>query len=105
MELLLPFAAVKGLYLSKQITPRIAPALQELAGGRIIEVLPTLQNTFMEGFQPLEAVHEGIGQFIPARQLTNHPVAISIWERHIGGVAGDIGVRLIVTPLFQCCVP
>jgi hypothetical protein len=81
LELLLPFTAVKDLYLSKQFAPRIAPALQELAGERTTEVLPTLQNIFLEGFQPSEPVHEGIGRFISARQLTNRPVAISIWER------------------------
>ena len=80
LELLLPFTAVKNLYLSKQFAPRIAPALQELTGGRT-EVLLTLQNLFLEGFQPSEPVHEGIAQFISARQLTNHPVAISVWDR------------------------
>jgi hypothetical protein len=80
LELLLPFTAVKDLYLSKQFAPRIAPALQELTGGRI-EALPTLQNIFLEGFEPSEPVHEGIEQFISARQLTNCPVAISVWNR------------------------
>jgi hypothetical protein len=80
LELLLPFTAVKDLYLSKQFAPRIAPALQELTGGGI-EALPTLQNLFLEGFQPSEPVHEGIEQFISARQLTNCPVAISVWKR------------------------
>jgi len=81
LDLLLPFTTVKDLYLSKQFSPRIAPALQELTGGRTTEALPNLQNLFLEGFQPSELVHEGIGSFISARQLTNHPVAISIWER------------------------
>jgi hypothetical protein len=77
LELLLPFTAVKDLYLSKQFAPRIAPALQGLAGG----VLPTLQNIFLEGFQPSEPVHEGIRQFISARKLSNRPVVIAKWER------------------------
>ena len=80
LELLLPFTGVKNLYLSEQFAPRIAPALQELTGGRT-EVLPTLQNLYLEGFQPSEPVHEGIARFISARQLTNRPVAISVWER------------------------
>jgi F-box-like len=83
LELLLPFTAVKDLYLSKQFAPRITPALQELTGGRTVELLPTLQNLFLEGFQPSEPVHEGIAQFISARQLTKHPVAISVWERDL----------------------
>ena len=93
LELLLPFTAVKNLYVSKQFVPHITPALQELTGGRTTEVLPTLQNLFLEGFQPSEPVHEGIVQFISARQLIDHPVAISIWERRrrelkIGSVLG-----------------
>jgi hypothetical protein len=34
----------------------------------------------LEGLQPSEPVQEGIAQYISARQLTNRPVAISIWE-------------------------
>jgi hypothetical protein len=83
LELLLPFMAVKDLYLSKEFATRIAPALQELTGARRTEVLPTLQNIFLEGFQASEPVDEGIGQFISVRQLTNRPVAISIWERDL----------------------
>ena len=83
LDLLLPFTAVKNLYLSVDFTQRIAPALQELTGERTTEVLPTLQNIFLEGFQPSEPVQEGIAQFISARQLTNHPVAISIWDRDL----------------------
>jgi hypothetical protein len=63
------------------LAPRIAPALQELMGGRTTEVLPNLQNLFLDGFQPPEPVPESIGLFISARRLTNHPVAISILER------------------------
>ncbi len=80
LELLLPFTAVKKLYLSEDLMPHIARALQGLTGGRSTEVLPTLQSLFLEGFQPSEPVHEGIRQFISARQLTNRPVAISVWE-------------------------
>jgi hypothetical protein len=81
LDLLLPFTTVKNLYLSKQFAPRIGPALQEFAGGRTTEVLPALQNVLLEGFQPSEPFPEGIAQFISARQLTNRPVTISVWER------------------------
>jgi hypothetical protein len=83
VDLLLPFTAVKNLYLSQPILPRIARALQELTGARTTEVLPALQNVFLERFQPSEPVHEGIAQFISARQLTNHPVVISVWDRDL----------------------
>jgi hypothetical protein len=84
LELLLPFTAVKNLYVSKQFAPRIVPALQEIAGGGTTEVLPTLQNLYLEGFQPLASVEEGIERFISARRLTNRPVATSVWDRDLG---------------------
>ena len=85
LDLLLPFTAVKNLYLSKQFSPRIALALQELTGGRTTEVLPALQNVILEGSQPPEPVQEGIAQLISARRLTNHPVATSDWDRNLVG--------------------
>ncbi len=81
LEFLFPFTAVKNLYLSKEFGPRIAPALRELTEGGMTAVLPTLQNIFLEGFQPSESVEEGIGQFISGRQLTNHPITISSWDK------------------------
>ena len=83
MELLLPFTAVKNLYLSKQFAPHIALVLQEMTVGGTTEVLTTLQNLYLEGFRPSESVEEGIERFISARQLTDHPVAVSIWDRDL----------------------
>jgi len=74
LELLHPFAAVKNLYLCERFVPRILPALQELVGGRATEVLPTLENVFLEGIQPSGPLREGIEKFVAARQLTSHPV-------------------------------
>ena len=81
LELLQPFTAVKNLYLSDKFVLRIAPALQELIGGRKIEVMPALQNIFLEGLQPSGPVQEGIVKFVAARQLSGHPITVSIWER------------------------
>ena len=78
-ELLRPFNTVKNLYLSKKFAPHIASALQELVGGRMTEALPTLQNIFLEGFQS-GPVPEGIQHFVAARQVTSHPVAVSLWD-------------------------
>jgi hypothetical protein len=47
-QLLLPFTAVKNLYLSKDFAPGIAAALRELVGDRIKVVLPSLQNILVE---------------------------------------------------------
>ena len=81
LELLHPFPAVKNLYLSKEIASCIAPALQELVGDTRTEVLPILQNIFLE-----LPVPEGIEQFIAARQLSGRPIAVStipLWERDL----------------------
>ena len=80
LDLLRSFVAVKNIYLSGEFVPRIAPALQELVGGRTTEVLPTLENILLEGFQPSEPLHEGIEKFVAARRLTSHPVAVSRWD-------------------------
>ncbi|KAF8502721.1 hypothetical protein F5888DRAFT_1887397 [Russula emetica] len=81
LELLPAFAAVKNLYLRGESVPRIAPALQELVGGRMTEVLPTLEHIFLEGFQASGPFHEGIEKFVAARRLTSHPVTVSRWDR------------------------
>ena len=81
LQLLLPFTAVKNLYLSKKFAPGIAAALQELVGGRITEVLPSLQNIFVEALKPSGPFQENIGRFITARRLSDHPVTISGWDK------------------------
>ena len=79
LQLLLPFTAAKNLYVSKEFAPGIAAALQEL-GSRITEVLSSLQNIFVEGLEPSEHFQKNIRQFVAARQLSNHPITISVWE-------------------------
>ena len=80
LELLYPFAAVKNLYVCKTFVPRIAPALQELAGEGATDCLPILKNIFL-GFQPSGPLHEGIEKFVAARRLTYYPVAVFRWDR------------------------
>jgi hypothetical protein len=82
LELLHPFSAVKNLYLSKELAPCVVPALQELVGGRTIEVFPTLENIFLGELQESGPVQEGIGKFVAARQVTSHPVTVSRWDRY-----------------------
>ena len=82
LQLLLPFTAVKNLYLSEGFVPGIASALQELVGGRITEVLPSLQNIFVEGLEPLGRFQENTRQFVAARQLSDHPITISVWDNY-----------------------
>jgi hypothetical protein len=81
LELFRPFTAVKDLYVSSEFTPRIAPALQELIGERVTEVLPALQTLFLGEPLPSGPVQEAIGQFVAARHLANHPIVVSVWKR------------------------
>jgi hypothetical protein len=80
LELLQPFTAVKNLYLSEEFVPRVMPSLQELVGERTTEVLPNLQNIFLEELEKSGPVQEGIWQFAAIRRVTSHPVTLYLWE-------------------------
>ena len=84
LGLLLPFTAVKDLYLSNIFAPGIAAALQEFVGGRVSEVLPNLQNIFVERLELSGSFQENIGQFVAARRLSDHPIAVSDWNEDSG---------------------
>jgi hypothetical protein len=71
---------VKNLYVSKDGAGRIAPALQALARESVPEVLLTLESLYLEELPPLGPIQEAIGQFVSARQLLGHPVAVSHWN-------------------------
>ena len=79
LELLLPFTAVKNIYLSETVASRIVTALKELAEGGTTEILPTLKNIFLGGLKSSGPVEEGIGQFVAARQVAGHPITVSRW--------------------------
>jgi hypothetical protein len=77
LELLHPFTAVKSLYLSKQFAPHIASALQGVDVGRMADVLPALQNIFLEAHQSWGPAEKGIQKFVAVRQTTGHPISVS----------------------------
>ena len=81
LELLHPFSSVKNLYLVEEFAPCIVSALKELAESGTAEVLPTLQNIFLEEVWPSRPVRDAIGQFAASRQATGHPIAVTHWER------------------------
>jgi hypothetical protein len=81
LDIFRPFTAVKKLYVSHEFAHYIAPALQQLVGERTTDVLPALESLFLEKLPPSGPVQEAFGQFIAARQLFGHPVAVSHWER------------------------
>jgi hypothetical protein len=76
LQLFLPFTAVKNLHLTKDSALCIAAALQELVGDGIIEVLPSLENIFVDLFPQWGPFEKTIGQFVAARQFSDHPISI-----------------------------
>jgi hypothetical protein len=86
LDLLHPFGAVRNLYLSREFARRIGPALQELVGDRVAEVLPAVQNIFLEGLKLSERIEEGIRKFVAARRarVTGDHITISRWNRKLG---------------------
>ena len=82
LQLLLPFTVVKNLYLSNEFALGITATLQELVGGTT-EVLPSLQNIFLEGLEPSGPVRENIERFVATRQLSGHPIAFSDWDKDL----------------------
>ena len=82
LELLHPFPAVKNVYLCRKFAPRIIPALQELvaSGSRATEMLPNLQNIFLEELHSSGFVQEGIREFIAARHVGSHHIGVSRWD-------------------------
>jgi hypothetical protein len=80
LQLLQPFIAVNGFYISEKIVPLIAPALQELVGERITEALPALECLFLEGLRASGPVIDVIRPFVAARQLTTHTIVASYWD-------------------------
>ena len=81
LQILRPFTSVKNLYVSEEFAPRIPPALEEIAGDMVTEVLPALESLFLEEFNSSGPVREAIGKFAAARALSGHPIAVSQWNR------------------------
>ncbi|KAI0288633.1 hypothetical protein BC826DRAFT_971465 [Russula brevipes] len=76
LELLRQFTTVKSLSLSKLLVPCVVPALQELSGERIMDALPALRSIFLPE-SLLLPVKVALTQFLTARQLSGHPVAVN----------------------------
>jgi hypothetical protein len=85
-ELLRPFASVEHLYLSEELASRMMPALQELTGNGVTEVLPVLRNLFLDRHWGSESMPpwDAIGKFVAERHRSGHAVAIHRRERGTG---------------------
>jgi hypothetical protein len=65
LDLVRLFTATECIYLTKRFAVRVAPALQELTGAGVTEILPALRNIFIERLDSLGPVQEAIGLFSP----------------------------------------
>jgi hypothetical protein len=79
LELLRLFTSVKDLGLSAKSFRLVAPDLDELAGEMVKEVLPALQNIFLQGPHQLETVSQAIGKFIAKRRLLD--LSVTVYHR------------------------
>lgn len=66
LDLLHPFTGLKDLHLDKGVMPYYTLALQELVGERVTDVLPMLQNLFIEELEPSGPMWEALRQFAAA---------------------------------------
>ena len=80
LQLLRPFTMARNLFLSKEFSSGIAAALEEFVGDGTTEVLPSLQNIFVEGLEPSGPFRENFGPFVAARQLFDHSITVSCWN-------------------------
>lgn len=81
LEVFHPFTAAKNLYVGDKSQSHIARALRQFVWGRMTEVLPSLQNIYLEGFDPLLCIQAGVREAISARRLSHPPITVSLWER------------------------
>jgi hypothetical protein len=81
LELLHPFTGVKDLFLSQIFAAHVAPVLQEFIVEGANDVLPSLQSIHLEGLEPSGVVPKAIEQFITARHISGHSIAVIPWIR------------------------
>jgi hypothetical protein len=82
LQLLQLFTDTKDLYVSSKITAYIVPVLKKLVGEKATEVLPALQNIFFHKSEVLSGGPTAIEDFIVARELSGHPIAVSRWHSY-----------------------
>jgi len=83
LDLFRSFTAVRGLYISNELGPQVAHALQGLEGRRATEVLPSLRKLSLGGLKPHGSVENAIEPFVAARRLSDRPVVVEPWEQDL----------------------
>jgi len=76
LELFRPFRGVKRLEVTGGLVTGVSSALERVAGEMARIVLPALHDLYL--FDSLPSVPSSIEQFVAARQLYNHPVAVHL---------------------------
>jgi len=72
-----PFTAAQSLRIVRRLAAHVAPALGELTGDRVMEVLLELSNLSSFGHGSAQGLlQETLEPFIAACQLINHPVTV-----------------------------
>ena len=77
LDLFRPFTSLKDLRLRGGIVQYYVFALRDLSGERLAEVLPELQNLFIQG---PTGIQEALEQFVAARQLSGSPIVLHSWD-------------------------
>jgi F-box-like len=79
LELLHPFTFIKDLHHHERSS--LHSAMEQLAGGRITEALPALDNLFLDVSELRDPVKKAIGKFVAARRLSGRHVAVHRRDR------------------------
>ena len=80
LDLLGPFTTMEDLYLSREFSPHIVSALHGVIREGTVEVLPSLQNLFLEKQVP-GPFDQDLRQFVAAMHLSSRPIAVLKWDR------------------------
>jgi len=83
LELLQPFVFVEDLVLLDEVVGFVLPALQEFTGEGVTNMLPALQNIFIQGPQPSGPIYKAIKKFVNAQWLSGHPIAVHYNARRV----------------------
>ena len=83
LDLLRLFTTVEDLYLSQEFSPPIVATLNRIIGEGpegMTEVLPSLQNLFLERSSPPGPAEKAVEQFVVALHLSSRLIKVSQWN-------------------------
>ena len=79
-DLLLPFIGMKKLHIGSSLTLELSKALESVAGGLILELLPELQEFVVE--LTIDDAKKLFSRFIKTRESVSRPVHLTGAKRH-----------------------